>query len=114
MEAVHVEAADKDDGEDQQHDVLQDGAHADGEADGRHVEALALDVAVPEGRDWVAGEDQHQTENERVGGDEGEHGVGDAAEARRGEDLDVEEDDGGFEDAEDGYVDDGGDEDWVG
>lgn len=113
VEAVHVEAADKHDGEHEQHDVLHDGAHADGEADSRHVEAFALNVAVPEGRDRVAGEDQHEAENERVGGDEGEDRVGDAAEARRGEDLDVEEDDGGFEDTEDGYVDDGGDEDWV-
>lgn len=96
MEPIHVEAADEDDGQDEKYDVLHDGAHADGEADGGDVEACAFDVAVPEGGDGVAGEDQHEAEDERVGGDQGQHGVGDGAEARGREDLDVEKDDGGF------------------
>lgn len=109
--AIHRQRADHGQWEDQEHNVLHDGADADGVPDGGDVEARAFDVAVPPRPDGAAGEYGQEEQDECVEDDVGEHAVGGEAEARVRflEDVEVEEDDADFEGADDGNVKDGAD-----
>ena len=93
-------------GQGQRDDVPQHVVHGIAVPDGDAADAVARDTAVPVAGDGQAVEDGDDDGGEGVGEDVGDDAPGGDAEAAGGEDLEVEEDDGGFGQVDGEFVED--------
>jgi hypothetical protein len=83
---------------------LCDGGSAVGVRNRIDIHTLPLDVSIPKGTYWIAGEDSNQEDRECRNNDVRHYDIGDDSESPRYEDLEVEHDEGDFDQAEHDYV----------